>query len=515
MTKKLPTIIATITALLCSAESLPVFAENTKEYLHTIDPGRRREVALRELSGLIYRDPKFVTARATRARWLSEAGNWRDAAKDYEFLSNLQPNSATWPLSHGRCLVKAGQREQALVLYRRAYSIAPKEIAIARDIAVCLAELRQFQESLDWYHQCVAALPSNKDLRVELGYVLRNLGRNKEAQQELSYAQNLIIRNMEENASSRMRNLDLLARVADELREAGGKREAGELVKVMTQHYPSAISFYAAAVHNLAMENFQQCIADSAECLRLDPKFQRVHYLSARSNFRLARYSAALEDSRQARAVRDLELPADILSVRILMTQQRWEEAYRLCEQISIRNKTDSAPHLFAVDCLIHLQRSDRFAIARRHLLMASAAPNCAQREIALATAEFGMTGPAYLVSLNKLVEKYPNRWQAYTARANYFVAQKRYRDALADFQKSVETGCDDPTVFMRRSSLYENALLPDRALKDANRAIELAPSLAEAYKQRAHVYKFLMDRPDLARKDVAHAHSLGRNRPR
>jgi protein O-mannosyl-transferase len=78
---------------------------------------------------------------------------------------------------------------------------------------------------------------------------------------------------------------------------------------------------------------------------------------------------------------------------------------------------------------------------------------------------------------------------EAYLHRGVVFVNQKRYSDALSDFNRAIELNKGIADTYNSRGSLFIIEKRNDEALKDFNKAIELQPIFAEAYTNRGYLY--------------------------
>ena len=95
----------------------------------------------------------------------------------------------------------------------------------------------------------------------------------------------------------------------------------------------------------------------------------------------------------------------------------------------------------------------------------------------------------------NEAIKLDPNYAPAYNNRGMVYADLKRYLDAIADFNKSIEL--KNPTLhfaYNNRGMAYTNIQNYEQAISDYNRAIEINPNFEKAYNNRGVVYFYLKD---------------------
>ncbi len=97
----------------------------------------------------------------------------------------------------------------------------------------------------------------------------------------------------------------------------------------------------------------------------------------------------------------------------------------------------------------------------------------------------------------------------AYEKRGRIYYFQENYAKMLHDFQKVTLLRPSDPEGYRMLGVAYMSLGNRDAALDKLSRAIELDPLLASAYTHRAELYR-LMDLPEKAIEDASKAIELG-----
>jgi tetratricopeptide (TPR) repeat protein len=87
----------------------------------------------------------------------------------------------------------------------------------------------------------------------------------------------------------------------------------------------------------------------------------------------------------------------------------------------------------------------------------------------------------AAMKSYNKALELDSNYYYAYINRGNTFVEMKKYQEALADFNKALESG-EIPVAYAGRGDVYYGLGKYDKAVENYNKAVELYPFSAHTY---------------------------------
>lgn len=466
--------------------------------------GASNSAAIKALSAIIEHDPGFRDARITRARLNAEAQRWEEALKDFNALAVMEPGKWEW---HGAdCLTHLRRPGEALQKYKDAYKFAPGEPRVLRGLSLSCLDLQQFDQSLDWSKRCLKITPNDMFLHLDTGYILARMQNNAEAQLEFRRAKDLALSQLNEkkNPASVVEATQLLARLVEELTSVQAASEAAELAEVLASKYPRAETLGALSFSKFNARRFEESAKAATQSLQLDPNSAKVLMQRAYALLKLNQYEAAVADIRKARMLGYPHEVADPLEVRCFIGVKQFALAYSM---LKLMMKSNPSPelNLLAFDCLINLPLPDRDVMAKAHL-EAAIAKKSAPRPVVVRQLILNSRtcSPAESEArLNKLIADNPGLWELYSTRANYWLSRKKYNKAIEDLTQAVSKGCTDPEVFIQRSRLYEDTLNGDAALRDANSAVQVAPQLPQVYKQRAHVYKFLVDRPDLAEIDT------------
>ena len=112
------------------------------------------------------------------------------------------------------------------------------------------------------------------------------------------------------------------------------------------------------------------------------------------------------------------------------------------------------------------------------------------------------------LTDFNKAIELRPGYSEALNNRGNVLSDKKRYEEALKDYNKAIELQKDYPDPYNNRGLVLMRLNRNPEALKDFNKAIELQPRFAEAYYNRGLLH-MNEKKPDLALLDYNKALEL------
>lgn len=80
----------------------------------------------------------------------------------------------------------------------------------------------------------------------------------------------------------------------------------------------------------------------------------------------------------------------------------------------------------------------------------------------------------------------------AYYDRGCFLENEKKYEDAIIDFNKAVDLKPDYTEVYLRRGILFKELKRYQEAINDYNKAIQLKPDLADAYNNRGIIFNEL-----------------------
>jgi tetratricopeptide (TPR) repeat protein len=117
------------------------------------------------------------------------------------------------------------------------------------------------------------------------------------------------------------------------------------------------------------------------------------------------------------------------------------------------------------------------------------------------------------LGAADEAVKRDPQLADAFEARARVWLRMRDKERAAADYARAADLMKPrEAREFLDRSILYELAGNADKALADTDRALELAPRLAAAFRQRGSVYRGKNDR---ARAVAEYKHALAVLAPR
>jgi protein O-mannosyl-transferase len=109
----------------------------------------------------------------------------------------------------------------------------------------------------------------------------------------------------------------------------------------------------------------------------------------------------------------------------------------------------------------------------------------------------------------NKTIELNPNYVQAYINRGDIYIYSNKFEEALADFNKAIQLRPDFELGYYNRGVVFYTQKKYKEALTDYNKAIALKPDYAQAIYSRG-LAKYYTDKKDSACLDIIQAGNLG-----
>ena len=82
---------------------------------------------------------------------------------------------------------------------------------------------------------------------------------------------------------------------------------------------------------------------------------------------------------------------------------------------------------------------------------------------------------------------------KSWKEKGNALVKEKKYKEALDCYTKSIEIDPNDPILYSNRSAMHLNLSEFDQALADAEKAISLKPDYAKAYLRKGKALEGLL----------------------
>jgi tetratricopeptide (TPR) repeat protein len=187
-----------------------------------------RQAALDGLQAFTQDYPRHALAMSpTRAQLLFELGDTQQALATFDDLLDYQPDSIELLLAYGTMLDLAGQRDQSLVVMRRAAELAPMDANVLNALGYTLANrTRRYDEAYLLIRQALELKPDSPAIIDSMGWVLYRLGRDAEA---LSYL---------ELAYALMDDPEVIAHLGELLWVTGEADNARELLDRSLSTYP-------------------------------------------------------------------------------------------------------------------------------------------------------------------------------------------------------------------------------------------------------------------------------------
>ena len=123
--------------------------------------------------------------RLAVAQLHADTGNYSQATKQYEKVLQHHPDHLGALLALARMHNRRGLVDDAEKLYRRAAKLQPDDASAYNNLALFYAENRKFNESVAALHRAVQLEPKNPKYRNNIATVLVEMGRNRDAFEQL------------------------------------------------------------------------------------------------------------------------------------------------------------------------------------------------------------------------------------------------------------------------------------------------------------------------------------------
>jgi tetratricopeptide (TPR) repeat protein len=230
------------------------------------------------------------------------AGQWAEAAADYEKAIGLAPRDASLRAELGAALVKAGQYAGAIAAYQVALRISPGNLAAEIGLAQAYRGAPNFDEAKRTLERAHAEHPKAREPLALLGDLDIELQTYDAAIRHLRAALAL------DPADLESRN-----RLAVAYQAKGDSEDAlGQIAKVLARDPKNALGYYTRAKIYSDQNRDPQALADAEKVVELQPQNPRGRILLAKILLRAPQDTAAADAKQNCeRAVAALEpLPA-------------------------------------------------------------------------------------------------------------------------------------------------------------------------------------------------------------
>jgi tetratricopeptide (TPR) repeat protein len=244
-----------------------------------------------------------------------KAGNFAQAAKEFEGVVNERPDWAQGHMMYGRALLKLGRSQQGLVALRKAYDLAPSDATIQLALAQALVEANQPEEAA------------------------KLLGRMNPA--SLSKEQQALHQRLNALALGR---------------SSRGERAVAELAKVAAANPNDASIQYQYGVAALNSGATAEAVGALERAARLDPRDPKKQLALTQAFVRLGRESQGPQKDQAyekaveaARALVGLEGKTENLMLlgEAQLGAGRYEEAVATFSQVTAKSPSEWLPHFY------------------------------------------------------------------------------------------------------------------------------------------------------------------------
>jgi tetratricopeptide (TPR) repeat protein len=137
-------------------------------------------------------DSEYTYAWFIKGNVLNELGKYEEAMNCYEEVVKLNPEYSYAWIRKGHAFHDAKNYEEALKCYDRAIDLDPDETFFWRNKGEVLYDLKRYDISLDCYNKAIELEPKSSESWNGKGEALKALGREKEAEEALKRAKELV-----------------------------------------------------------------------------------------------------------------------------------------------------------------------------------------------------------------------------------------------------------------------------------------------------------------------------------
>lgn len=347
------------------------------------------DAAERSLGHAAQLDPAQGLWRYYRALALREAGHADEAFTLLEQVARDMPTSAAVLQRLGAWRLERGDTQGARDAFTRVLAQSPDQPELLVAVAgVDLAEER-WQAACDACQRALRKDPRDKLAHYQLGLALRGLGRNAEAERELSQGV---------NASSRWINDAFSAELASY--KVNYVSQLGDATRLMLANQHAQALPIVERVHKkrpddvIVLNNLAACLQETGNPARAVELLERATQLAEREfatylNLADAYMRLSRLDDAQRAADKAVELApalgrAYLTRARVLALRERFEEAYQsLTQSIKLEPANKSTPLALSEVCA-RLKRFDEAGAWAQKALQAD--PNSLQARMQVAT---------------------------------------------------------------------------------------------------------------------------------
>jgi tetratricopeptide (TPR) repeat protein len=217
---------------------------------------------------LIRRDPANVRLRDDVAVLYMELKRPADAARHFQAVADLRPDSASAHFNLATAMTSAGRLSEAVARYQRALELRPGYALALNNLGTTLLRLGRPQEALEQFRAAVAADPALLDATMNAGTISMALGNQPAA---LGYFQEAVRRNPTSAAAlSRLASLLAASPDASLRNPQEAVRLAEQAVSVTGRREANTLDILAVALGSAG--DFDRAIAICDEALALNPE---------------------------------------------------------------------------------------------------------------------------------------------------------------------------------------------------------------------------------------------------
>lgn len=445
---------------------------------------------------------------------------WQNAIESYNKEIAAHPKDAESLAGRGLAHARQGDIKQAFADFSAAIDSDPncaKAYSNRSRVYGWLGLIKPAKEDAQKALALMLPVPQDSDSLLSHASLLKCLGKNEEAQAELSKA--LLSYSKDEDLSS------LLNAACAHYLLGQSKETIDCLIKAQTLapkniyiNYLKAAAYKNAYQWNLAMDELNQHLASNpnnpiALNLRGDCAAAQANYKAAIADYtqaiKLAPSSASAFRSRgfALRILKDypnaIEDFTSVINLDPTDVFSYAERSYSKCQLKQWASAIKDAQQANAID--------PNYALAYRY--KAQAQEKSGQFKEAIESLnesiklqpknpngyyERGMCNQANkkyknaIADFTEAIKLNPNDEITLCARATALVNDKQYESAIADCNQTLKLNVNCTNALLSRGIAYARSGQSKLALQDLDEAIRQLPDLQEAYRERALVYKLL-----------------------
>lgn len=326
-------------------DAIDAFSESSQKTKHTDSVLEDISIEEKENSDIIQKHEDVnqaidkITSLSERQRLFKEVISYIDTkeySKAIEITSNLiknEPDNARYHQKHGEVLKLLGDKDAALVQYKKAIDLAPSNALIHFKYGLFLEDLEKFEEAIEEYSKAKSIAPHDFSITVSLGLLYSKLDQYENALEKLEEAFEL-----EPN------NKLILPFLANALSKLGRFDEALEKINAAIKFNPQNGLYYNQ--RGIIFEDkgdIKSAISSYRTAIKLEPENSLLYVSLANTLYKEGEYTEALHIIEKAISLKNNKSYYYTLLGMILSNLERFDEADKadkIAEELEKKEKS-------------------------------------------------------------------------------------------------------------------------------------------------------------------------------